>query len=67
MPMPDEVEALADCLRVVVDETVSVHPEEIRDGMRLAMALFVRTDLGDADPFVRELIARVFSVPREAL
>lgn len=65
--MPDEVEALADCLRVVVDETVSTHPEEARAGMRMAMALFVRADLGESDPFVRDLIARVFSVPREVL
>jgi hypothetical protein len=62
-----EVEALADCLRVVVDETISSLPEDAREGTRLAMALFVRADLGQVDPAAREIIARVFSVPLEAL
>jgi hypothetical protein len=31
-----EIEALADCLRIVVDETLSQLPEETREGTRLA-------------------------------
>jgi hypothetical protein len=62
-----EIEALADCLRVVVEEVVSTLPEPSREGTRLAMALFVRSDLGQTDPIVQDLIARVFSVPIEAL
>lgn len=62
-----EVEALADCLRVVVEEIVSALPEENQDGTRLAMALFVRSDLGQADPAVRAIIARVFSVSEASI
>lgn len=62
-----EIDALADCLRVVVEELVSGLPEEHQEGTRLAMALFVRSDLGHADPAVRALIARVFSVPLKAI
>ena len=62
-----EVEALADCLRVVVEEIVSELPEENQDGTRLAMALFARSELGHADPSVRAIIARVFSLPAEAI
>jgi hypothetical protein len=62
-----EIEALADCLRVVVDEIVAAHPQKSRDGMRLAMAHFVASDLGQAEPGARRIIARVFSVPVEAL
>lgn len=62
-----EIEALADCLRLVVDETLSQVPEERREGTRLAMALFVRADLGQVGPESRAIIARVFSVSLEAL
>jgi hypothetical protein len=62
-----EIEALADCLRVVVDETLSQLPEETREGTRLAMALFVRSDLGQLEPEARAIIARVFSVAAEAI
>lgn len=62
-----EVEALADCLRVVVEEVLSSVPEPNRDGTRLAMALFVRSDLGQVDPAAREIIARVFSVSVESI
>lgn len=62
-----EIEALADCLRVVVEELVSELPEEAREGTRLAMALFARSDLGRQDPAVRAFIARVFSVPLDSL
>jgi hypothetical protein len=58
-----EIEVLADCLRIVVDETMSTLPEESRAGARLAMALFVRSDLGQADPAALAIIARVFSIP----
>jgi hypothetical protein len=62
-----EIEALADCLRIVVDETLSQLPEETREGTRLAMALFVRSDLGQIGPEARAIIARVFSVAAEAI
>ena len=62
-----EIEALADCLRVVVEEIVSELPEETQEGTRLAMALFVRSDLGQDDLAARAIIARVFSVPPEAV
>lgn len=62
-----EVEALADCLRVVVEETLSALPESSREGTRLAMALFVRSDLGQTDPAARAIIARVFSLPVETV
>jgi hypothetical protein len=62
-----EVEALADCLRVVVEETISALPEPSQEGTRLAMALFVRSDLGQTDPAALAIIARVFSVPIEAI
>jgi hypothetical protein len=62
-----EVEALADCLKLVVDETLAALPEESREGTRLAMALFVRADLGQADPAARAIIARVFSLPCDAI
>jgi hypothetical protein len=62
-----EVEALADCLRVVVDEALSALPEANRDGARLAMALFVRADLGQTDAAALAIIARVFSLPIEAV
>jgi hypothetical protein len=62
-----EVEVLADCLRIVVDETISALPEGSRDGTRRAMALFVRSDLGQADPTVLAIIARVFSIPVDAI
>jgi hypothetical protein len=62
-----EIEALADCLRVVVEEVVSGLPEENQEGTRLAMALFVRSDLGQSAPAVRSIIARVFAVPVEAI
>jgi hypothetical protein len=62
-----EIKALADCLRVVVEEIVSELPEENQEGTRLAMALFVRSDLGQTGPVAREIIARVFSVPPEAI
>jgi hypothetical protein len=62
-----EVEALADCLKVVVDEILAALPEEARDATRLAMALFVRCDLGQVEPAARAIIARVFSVPPDAL
>jgi hypothetical protein len=35
--------------------------------MRLIMAHFVASDLGQAEPAARQIIARVFSVPLEAL
>jgi hypothetical protein len=57
-----EIEALADCLRVVVEEVISAVPEPSREGTRLAMALFVRADLGHTDPAALALIARVFSL-----
>ena len=62
-----EIEALADCLRVIVDEQLSELPEREREGTRLVMALFVRSDLGRSDPEVLRLIARVFSLPPEAV
>ena len=62
-----EIEALADCLRVVVEEIVSGLPEASRDGTRLAMALFVRSDLGQANPAALAIIARVFSLPPGAI
>jgi hypothetical protein len=62
-----EIEALADCLRVVVEELVSELPDEAREGTRLAMALFARSDLGRQDPAVRAIIARVFSVPLDSI
>ena len=62
-----EVEALADCLRVVVEEIVSTLPESSQEGTRLAMALFVRSDLGQADPAAIEIIGRVFGVPLDAI
>ena len=62
-----EIEALADCLRVVVEEIVSELPEETKEGTRLAMALFVRSDLGQDNAAARAIIARVFSVPLEAI
>ncbi len=62
-----EIEALADCLSVVVDEVLSGVPEGSRETVRLTMALFVRADLGQAAPAVRSLIARVFSVPEDAI
>ena len=62
-----EVEALADCLRVIVEETMYALPEASRDGTRLAMALFVRSDLGQSNPAALAIIARVFSVPLEAI
>ena len=62
-----EIEALADCLSVVLEEVLSDIPDESREGIRLAMALFVRADLGQAGPDARTLIARVFSVPEDAL
>jgi hypothetical protein len=62
-----EINALADCLRVIVEEFISGLPEETQEGTRLAMALFVRSDLGQMDPAARAIIARVFSVPVEAL
>jgi len=61
-----EVEALADCLRVVVEEVISAVPEPSREGTRLAMALFVRSDLGHADPAALAIIARVFSIAFDA-
>ncbi len=62
-----EVEALADCLRVVVEETIAALPEPAQEGTRLAMALFVRSDLGQTDPAALAIIARVFSVPVEVI
>jgi hypothetical protein len=62
-----EVEVLADCLRVVVEEAIAALPEPSREGTRLAMALFVRSDLGQADAEARALIARVFDIPLEAI
>ncbi len=62
-----EIEALADCLRLVVDEIVATQPESAREGTRLAMALFVLADLGQAAPSARAVIARVFALPPEAL
>ena len=62
-----EIEALADCLRVVVEEIVAELPDETREGTRLAMALFVRSDLGQDNAAARAIIARVFSVPLEAI
>lgn len=62
-----EIEALADCLSAVVDEMLSEMPDDAREGIRLAMALFVRSDLGPAAAGSRDLIARVFSVPAESL
>jgi hypothetical protein len=62
-----EVEALADCLRVVVDEIVSALPEPHQEGTRLAMALFVRSDLGQSEPAALAIIARVFAVPLETI
>ncbi len=62
-----EIEALADCLRVIVEEAMSALPEASRDGTRLAMALFVRSDLGQTHPAALQLIARVFSVPVDAI
>jgi hypothetical protein len=62
-----EIEALADCLRIIVEEVLSALPEENRERTRLAMALFVRSDLSHAGPAGRAMIARVFSVPLEAI
>ena len=62
-----EIEALADCLRVVVEEVISAVPEPSREGTRLAMALFVRSDLGHVDPAAVAIIARVFSVAVDAI
>jgi len=62
-----EVQALADCLRVVVEEVVSTVPEPSREGTRLAMALFVRSDLGQADPAALAIIARVFDVAVDSI
>jgi hypothetical protein len=62
-----EVEVLADCLRVLVEETMSGLPEPSRDGTRLAMALFVRSDLGQSTPAALAIIARVFSIPVEVI
>jgi hypothetical protein len=62
-----EIEALADCLRVVVEEVISAVPEPSREGTRLAMALFVRSDLGHVDPSAVAIIARVFSIAVDAI
>jgi len=62
-----EVQALADCLRVVVEEVVSTVPEPSREGTRLAMAFFVRSDLGQADPAALAIIARVFDVAVDSI
>ena len=62
-----EIEALADCLRVVVDEVISAVPEPSREGTRLAMALFVRSDLGNGDPAALAIIARVFSIAADRI
>ena len=59
-----EIEALADCLRVVVEEVVAGLPEAKQEGTRLAMALFVRSDLGQSGPAARSIIARVSSQSR---